>query len=133
MSVFQIPKTLCHEINTLLSKFWWGYKENISKISWMSWKSWKRMGKNRESEGLGYTDLEVFNLALLAKQGWRILTLSETLVARVYREKYFPRVCFLQSNIGWRPSFAWRSIWNAKKLVQEGLLWKVGNGENILI
>jgi len=130
MSVFQIPKTLCHKINTLLSKFWWGHKENISKIYLMRWT---RMGKNCESGGLGYRDSEVFNLALLAKQGWRFLTLPETLVARVYREKYFPRVCFLQSNIGWRPSFAWRSIWNAKKLVQEGLLWKVRNGENILI
>jgi hypothetical protein len=65
MSAFQLPKTLCKEINFLMSKFWWGFKENTSKIAWMNWK---RLGKNRESGGLGYRELEAFNLALLAKQ-----------------------------------------------------------------
>lgn len=113
-----------------MSKFWWGYKEDTSKIAWMNWK---RMGKNQENGGLGYRDLEVFNIALLAKQGWRLVNEPETLVARVFKEKYFPRGDFMHSNLGWRPSFAWRSIWNAKSLVEEGILWKVGNGEKVRI
>jgi ribonuclease HI len=130
MSVFQLPKTICKEINSLMSKFWWGFKENTSKIAWMSWK---RLGKTRESGGLGYRELEAFNLALLAKQGWRLLSQPDTLVARVYRAKYFVGGDFLASSLGRGPSFAWRSIWNARSLLQEGLQWKVGNGENIRI
>jgi hypothetical protein len=55
------------------------------------------------------------------------------LVAQVFRAKYFPRKDFLESNIGWRPSFTWRSIWNSKALIQKGLLWQVGTGEHIRI
>lgn len=36
MSVFQLPKTLCRYINSIMSKFWWGIKENGNKIAWMS-------------------------------------------------------------------------------------------------
>ena len=36
MSVFLLPKTLCHDINSMMSKFWWGHKENDSKMAWMS-------------------------------------------------------------------------------------------------
>lgn len=37
------------------------------------------------------------------------------------------------SDLGKRPSFAWRSIWNARPLLGEGLMWMVGNGEKIKI
>lgn len=55
MSVLQLPKSLCREINTMIAKFWWGHQENTNKIAWMNWT---RMGKHRENEGLGYRDME---------------------------------------------------------------------------
>jgi hypothetical protein len=64
MSVFKLPKTLCKQINSLMSKFWW-HKNNPSKG--VPWMSWSRMGMAKQHGGLGFRDLEVFNLALLAK------------------------------------------------------------------
>jgi hypothetical protein len=61
-----------------MAKFWWGHKDNTTKISWMKWL---KMGRSRDSEGLGYRTLELFNLALLAKQGWRFVQHLESLVA----------------------------------------------------
>jgi hypothetical protein len=47
------------------------------------------------------------------------------------QEKYYPGVNFLGSVLGKRPSYAWRSIWQAKSLIEEGVVWKVGNGLRI--
>ena len=39
----------------------------------------------------------------------------------------------MNSNIGSNPSYAWRSIWNAKQLLKKGLIWRVGDGNSIKI
>jgi hypothetical protein len=64
MSVFQLPKGLCKEINGMMQRFWCGHKENLSRIHWMSWE---RMGRAKSSGGFGFRDLVAFNKALLAK------------------------------------------------------------------
>lgn len=130
MSVFWLPKTLCREINSMIGKFWWGHKDNDTKIAWMSWKGLRR---NKLARGLGYRDLEIFNSALLVKQGWRLTKHPETLVARVYREKYYPEGEFLGSSVGTRPSYVWRSIWTVKPLLNEGLIWWIGDGTQVRI
>jgi hypothetical protein len=63
----------------------------------------------------------------------KIIQQSETLIARIYKEKYFRNGTFLNSELGRRLSYAWRSIWNAKKLLQEWLVWRVGDGRSIKI
>jgi hypothetical protein len=128
MSVFRLPKTLLKEINALMGKFWWGFKENISKIAWMSWK---QMGWSKDFGGLGCRELDCFNMAMLAKQGWRLLQYPDSLVARVMQEKYYKGFNFLGSELGKRPSYAWRSIWQVKSLIEEGMVWRVGNGLNL--
>lgn len=40
---------------------------------------------------------------------------------------------FFNSNLKYCSSYTWRSIWSAKKVVQDGLNWRVGNGESISI
>jgi hypothetical protein len=130
MSIFQLPKSLVRDINTMLNQFWWGFKDNTHMIAWMSWKD---IGKHKTLGGLGYRELESFNLALLAKQAWRIVKFPDSLVAKVFQEKYFASGSFLDSQLGNRPSFARKSLWQSRKLLLEGLLWRVGNGANVRI
>jgi hypothetical protein len=104
MSVFQLQKTLSRELNTMMEKFWWGHKDNDNKIAWMRW-DW--MGKTKERGGLGYREPECFNKALLAKVGWRFHQEPDSLVAKTYREKYYPGGVFMESFLGKRPSYAW--------------------------
>ena len=56
---------------------------------------------------IGFRDLRMFNLALLAKQGWRLQTNSSSLFARVFKAKYFPHCTFLEADLGRHPSYAW--------------------------
>lgn len=37
MSVFQLlPKSLCSSINSMMARFLWGHKDNVSNLAWMS-------------------------------------------------------------------------------------------------
>ena len=66
MSCFQIPKSICDEIEGMMRKFWWGQRGRESKIAWVSWK---KMSKSKLNRGIGFKHLQAFNLAILAKQG----------------------------------------------------------------
>lgn len=63
---------------------------------------------------------------MLGKQGWRLISNPESLVARVYKARYFADSDFLHSSLGNNPSFVWRSIFEAKKVVAEGCRWRLG-------
>lgn len=125
MSIFSILDGLLDEIASLMAKNWWGSKEKERGIHW---KSWECLGLPKNLGGLGFRDLKVFNQALLAKQGWKLLLKTSTLVARVLKARHFPNSRFISSFRGSNPSFSWRSIWGAKSLLREGLIYRVGKG-----
>ncbi|XP_035547377.1 uncharacterized mitochondrial protein AtMg00310-like [Juglans regia] len=130
MSIFKLPKTILNAMNKLMQKFWWGSRDNKIKTQWLPWKL---LGKNKAKGGLGYRDFEHFNLALLAKQGWRLIQQSQSLAAKVMKAKYYFRSDFLNAKLGSNASFLWRSFLEAKKVLEEGLIWRIGNGEGVSI
>lgn len=74
----------------------------------------KKKGENGHAEregGLGFRDLESFNMALLAKQGWRLLKSPESLAATIFKEKYYRHSSFLDAKLSSLPYLMWRSIW----------------------
>lgn len=75
----------------------------------------------------GFRDLEVFNLALLAKQGWRLIQNLDSLVAQILKAKYFPSGSFLQARLGSHPSYAWRCMIKALPILEQGLIWRMGS------
>jgi hypothetical protein len=112
-----------------MQEFWWKRLSKSSKIPWMSWD---RMTSAKSSGGLGFRDLVLFNQALLAKQGWRLIQHHSSLVANIFKYKYYLS-SFLDSSLGSRVSFVWRSLFQAKRLLHLRVLWRVGNGSSIRI
>jgi hypothetical protein len=107
-----------------------GSEGDEHKIHWINWG---RLCSPKDEGGMGFRDLHCFNLALLAKQGWRLATQPTSLFSRVFRSKYFPRCSFWQAKLGSSPSFIWRSILAARDLLRKGIRWSVGNGQSVKI
>ena len=52
----------------------------------------------------------MFNLALLARQAWRLLVRPQSLCARLLKAIYFPSGDFVNAGLGSNPSKTWRAI-----------------------
>ena len=128
MSCFKLPDALCNELAGMVRRFWWGKQGNHNKLAWLSWD---KMCAPKEEGGMGFRDLKAFNIALLAKQGWRLQNCPNSLFHRVYKVKYFPNGDFLNALLGRHPSYSWCSIMEARKVVQLGCRWQIGNGGSV--
>ncbi|XP_019164354.1 PREDICTED: uncharacterized protein LOC109160522 [Ipomoea nil] len=82
---------------------------------------------------MGFKKLREFNLALLAKQGWRLMVCPDSLVSRVLKAKYFPSTNFLEAALGNNPSYIWRSFLAGKEILREGMAKRLGDGNDTLI
>ncbi|KAI4299996.1 hypothetical protein L6164_033416 [Bauhinia variegata] len=102
MSCFRLSKSFRQEMNQLMARFWWGQTNEERKIYWLCWE---KLSKPKCWGVLGFRNLEDFNIALLAKQVWRILQKPESLVAIILKAKYFPTTNILDANMGSKPSY----------------------------
>jgi hypothetical protein len=107
MSCFKLPWGLCQAINAMLRSFWWGTKEGKKKPSWVSWET---MCTPKFPGGLALRDIELFNLAMLARQAWRILQILDALSSRILKAIYFTNTNFLNATLGSHPSQVWRAM-----------------------
>ncbi|XP_020872418.1 uncharacterized protein LOC110226122 [Arabidopsis lyrata subsp. lyrata] len=117
MSCFLLPKRLISQITAQIRRFWWSSIKDKQKIPWVAWSKLTMM---KQYGGMGFRDLSHFNIALLAKQSWRLLKEPQSLLSRVLKAKYFPKASLLEATAGHRPSHAWRSIVQVSGLMKPG-------------
>ncbi|GAU23029.1 hypothetical protein TSUD_336770 [Trifolium subterraneum] len=130
MSIYLLPESTIKDIERMLNSYWWGGGGNNKGIRWLAWD---RMTHPKAFGGMGFRDLHAFNLAMIAKQGWNIMTKPHTLVSKLYKARYFPNSSLLDSQIGHNPSYVWRGIWKARHILMHGCRWSIGNGTSIKI
>jgi hypothetical protein len=130
MSVFKIPKNICKGIIDAITHFWWGDEENQRRMHWMAW--WK-MCVPKNQGGMGFRDIHYFNLALLAKQAWRLIDNPDSLCATILRAKYYPDGDLLNTKLKKGSSYTWQTIMAGTDSLKRGYIWRVGNGQNINI
>lgn len=131
MSCFLIPKSLSQEIEKIMNGYWW--KSNSSNSRGICWMAWNRLCKSKNRGGLGFTDLHGFNVALVRKHVWNFLNQPNSLVARVFKERYFQDCSVLQAQRGEGSSLIWGGIYEAKEELYSGFKWVVGDGKSINI
>ncbi|KAK4399546.1 putative mitochondrial protein [Sesamum angolense] len=86
MGCFRLPISLIKELQSMVANFWW-HNGETRKTHWISWR---KLCKSKVQGGLGFRDLQAFNLAMLSKQLWRIISKPDSLLCRVLRARYFP-------------------------------------------
>lgn len=130
MSCFLITKSLCQEIERLMNAFWWKTSSNSSKS--IRWLAWNKMCMSKQRSGLGFRDSYGFNLSLLRKQCWNLITRLDALVSRVLKARYYPNCHVLQATRTGGSSYTWSGIWEAKEEMKMGL-WVLSDGQTINI
>lgn len=123
LSVFKLYISLCTELESLIAKFRWG--RIVKRIN--SLDQLKKMCRQKLKGGLDFKNLHNFNLALVAKQGWRLLQNDTSFLSRVYKAKYFPNVSFFETPLGHYPFYVWCGIWKARCWLQEGCIYRIGD------
>lgn len=96
MNYFLLPRYFLEDLNHLIFAFWWNGMDGEKKIHWTSLE---KLCALKCEGGLGFRNLYAFNLAMLAKQGWRLTNEPKSLVARVLKAKYFPNCSFMEAQI----------------------------------
>lgn len=115
MNIFKLPAGIYDEINKLLAEFWWS-KSGGRETHWLSWD---RLSLPKSEGGLGFRDLESFNLALLGKQVWHIMQAPNSPVARVLKGRYFPSNSILDAGLGNKASYVWRSLFEGIQVIKK--------------
>ena len=99
MGCFKLPLSLCHEIEAMVKKFFWGQRGDKRKIHWVKWS---KLTKSKLG-GMGFRDLALFNDSLFAKQAWRFLQNEDTLIFRIFKARVFSTLLVYGSKrIGYR-------------------------------
>lgn len=59
----------------------------------------------KEFEGIHFWDIQTFNLTLLGKQAWKLITCPDALISKLFKARYFPYNDFFDAQFRSSPSY----------------------------
>ena len=95
--------------------------------------AWNKLCLPKCQGGLGFREIENFNLALLGKQVWRLIHNSDSLFYKVFKARFFPTCSIMDEGVKTTGSYAWQSILKARHVIDLGSSWRIGDGRSIRI
>lgn len=107
MSCFLLTKKVCKNLTSSMAKYWWS--SSIDRRS-LHWILWKELATPKCRGGMGFRDYHSFNLALLGKHGWCLITNPTSLCARVLKGRYYPDTDFTRASVPHSDSATWCAI-----------------------
>ena len=123
MSSFLMPISFSSYLDRILKNFWWGFLEDKTRN--LSLKSWSFICLSKEEEGLGFRRMHEFNLSLIAKLGWKLISNTDCLWVKQLQNKYIKYGDFISSSISSFASWLWKCIQKIKPIILAGACLKV--------
>jgi hypothetical protein len=118
MSCFDLTKSFCEKLSSLVCRYWWNNQDEDRH----HWLGWETLTKPKSEGGPGFWDPHIFNMAMLARQGWRMMLNPDSLCSRLLKAKYFLVGSILDAKPKPDISYTWRSILKGISLLKEGLI-----------
>ncbi|KAJ9173618.1 hypothetical protein P3X46_016735 [Hevea brasiliensis] len=87
MTLFLLPLDICDAVEKAMNRFWW--RSGGNEGTGMHWYSWHNLCHRKEDGGISFHSLRQFNIALLAKTGWSLLTRPNALASILYKAHYY--------------------------------------------
>ncbi|KAL4324012.1 hypothetical protein GQ457_11G027330 [Hibiscus cannabinus] len=123
MSCYLLPCSLVEEMSRSIRRFWWSGKGSARGWPLVAWDD---ICLPKAAGGIGFKDLHLFNIALLGKQLWSLLSTPDSLLCCTLRAKYFPDGDLFSASAPARSSFAWKGLHRAMLRLRDGFFWTLG-------
>ncbi|GAA0153793.1 hypothetical protein LIER_11950 [Lithospermum erythrorhizon] len=72
-------------------------------------------------------------LSKAGKEVWRLLIEPTSVLAKVFKAKYFSDEDYWTASMGPKSSFTWRSLISVRNIMKQAIRWKTGDGKTIRI
>jgi hypothetical protein len=118
MSSFLLPNSISSSLDRAFKNFWWGFPKDKARN--LSLKSWNSICLPKEERGLGFRRMHDFNLSLISKLGWKLLSNSYCLWVSQLQKKYIKYGNFISSSNVSSSSWIWKGIQKIKPLISAG-------------
>ncbi|KAL0298010.1 UNVERIFIED_CONTAM: hypothetical protein Sangu_3166100, partial [Sesamum angustifolium] len=77
--------------------------------------------------------MSAFNQAMLAKQLCRLITQSDSLISRIWKQQYFPSSKLYEVSCSSGLLLHWRSILATRDSIGAGSQWQIGSGRLVQV
>ena len=127
-SCFKVPEAACNKLDVIARSFWWGHEVGNRTLHLIKWDT---ICQPRNRGGLGLKKFKTINQALLATQYWRLQQSPDSLIAKTYKAKYFPRTTLKDHKTKPHHSWIWRNVANPSLVSLKEGRWVIGDGHRI--
>ncbi|KAL0293586.1 UNVERIFIED_CONTAM: hypothetical protein Sangu_3235000 [Sesamum angustifolium] len=123
-SVFILPKGIISILEGKMRKFLWQgpNRRGNAKVAW------DQICKPKEEGGLGIRSMTVSNKALMMKHLWRLLQNDGTSIWVEWIQLHRLQNSTLWTFNGATGSWGWKKMLKLRPILQQGVLYKIGNG-----
>ena len=128
MQCYKIPCRVTDKLDSIHREFFW---KNSRSDKGLPLIAWDKICRPKMLGGLGLRKSAAVNTAFLAKLAWKFLTQPDNLWVQQMRAKYGAPDSFFVTRPRAKDSWVWKCLLRIRPFFQQGIRWKVGNGQSI--